>query len=111
MTSVFRLSFDICSLYTARLRFFRFHGRQLDFRQNDTVDLVGDCTIEKPIPENIGVDTKIMFLSSRTAEIEGVPLPPPAVRVTNLVQLSSQLVKMFLAIIINIQIKNIYFVT
>ena len=64
---------------------FRFHGRHLDFRQNDTVDFVGDGTIEKPTPENIGVDTKIMFLSSRIAEIEGggANLHPLALRVTN----------------------------
>ena len=61
-------------MYTAILRFFRFHGRHLDFRQNGTVDFVGDGTIEKPTPENIGVDTKITFLSGRIAEIEwGVP--------------------------------------
>ena len=34
--------------------FFRFRGRYLDFRQNDTVDFVGDGTIEKPTPENMG---------------------------------------------------------
>ena len=48
-------------------------GGHLDFRQNDTVDFVGDGTIEKPTPENIGVDTKIMFLSCRIAEIDGLP--------------------------------------
>ena len=58
-------------MYTAILRFFRFHGRHLDFRQNGTVDFVGDGTIEKPTPENIGVDTEIMSLSGRIAEIEG----------------------------------------
>ena len=71
MTSLFRHSFNISSVYTAILRYIRFHGRHLDFRQNDTVDFVGDGTIEKPTPENIGVDTKIMFLSCRIAEIEG----------------------------------------
>ena len=71
MTSLFRHSFNISSVYTAILRFFRFHGRHLDFRQNGTVDFVGDGTIEKPTPENIGVDTKITFLSGRIAEIEG----------------------------------------
>ena len=77
-------------MYNAGFRFFRFHGRHLDFRPNDTADFVGDGTIEKTTPENIGVDTKIMFLSSRIAEIEGgvqVPPPHPAVRVTNLVRL------------------------
>ena len=49
---------------------FGFQVRHLDFRQNDTVDFVGDGTIEKPTPENIGVDTKIMFLSCQIAEIE-----------------------------------------
>ena len=42
--------------------FFRFHGRHLDFGQNNTLDFVGDGTSEKPTPENIGVDTKIMSL-------------------------------------------------
>jgi len=32
-------------------RFFCFHGRHLDFRQNNTLDFVGDGTIEKPTPE------------------------------------------------------------
>ena len=42
------------------------------------MDFVGDGTIEKPTPENIGVDTKIMFLSCRIAEIEGgASLHPP----------------------------------
>ena len=49
-------------------------------------DFVGDGTIEKPTPENIGVDTKIMFLSRRTAEIED---PPPALRVTKFGPLSA----------------------
>ena len=40
-----------------------------EFRQNDTVYFVGDGTTEKPTTENIGVDTKIMFLSCRIAEI------------------------------------------
>ena len=40
-------------VYTARLRYLRFHGRHLDFRQNDTVDFVGDDTIKKPTPENV----------------------------------------------------------
>ena len=34
-------------------------------------DFVGYGTIEKSTPENVGIDTKIMFLSSRIAEIEG----------------------------------------
>ena len=49
---------------------FRIHVRHLDFRQNDTAYLVGDGTIEKPISENICLDTKIMFLSRRMAEID-----------------------------------------
>ena len=49
---------------------FPFHVRHLDFRQNGTVYLVGDGTIEKPTPENICVDTKIVFLSCRIAEIK-----------------------------------------
>jgi len=57
---------------TVRIWYFRFHVRHLDFRQNDTEDFFGDGTIEKPTPENMGVDTKIMFLSCRIAEIEGV---------------------------------------
>ena len=67
-------------MYTAILRFYCFRGRHLDFRQNDTVDFVGDGTVEKSTPENMGVDTKIMFLSGRIAEIEGVGCkfaPPP----------------------------------
>ena len=80
-------------MYTAILRYIRFHGRHLDFRQNDkhTVDFVGNCTVEKPAPENIGVDTKIMLLSSRIAEIEGVQCTPPtpALRVTNSVRLTA----------------------
>ena len=36
------------SVYTARLRYFRLHVRHLDVQQNDTVDYVGDGTIEKP---------------------------------------------------------------
>ena len=55
MASLFRFLFNIYSVYTARLRYFRFHVRHLDFRQNDTVDFVGDGTIEKPTPENIGI--------------------------------------------------------
>jgi len=50
---------------------FPFHVRHIDFRQNDTVYFVGGGIIEKPTPENIGVDTKIMFVSCRIAEIEG----------------------------------------
>ena len=73
-------------MYTAILRFFRFYGRHLDFRQNGTVDFVSDGTIEKPTPENIGVDTKITFLSGWIAEIEG-GANPPAVRVTKSVRL------------------------
>ena len=49
---------------------FGFQVRHLDFRQNDTVYFVGDGTIEKPTPENIGVNTKITFLSCPIAEIE-----------------------------------------
>jgi hypothetical protein len=78
-------------MYTARLRYFRFYVRHLDFRQNYTVDFVGDGTIEKPTPENIGVDTKIRFLSCRIAEIEGGCkfAPPPALRVTKSARLSA----------------------
>ena len=53
MTSLFGRRFNIYSVYTARLWYFRFHGRHLDFRQNDGVDFVGDGTIEKPTHENI----------------------------------------------------------
>ena len=35
------------------------------------MDFFGSGTVEKIVPENIGVDTKIMFLSGRIAEIEG----------------------------------------
>ena len=77
MASLFRLLFYNYSVYTARLLCFRLHVRHLDFRQNDTMDFVGDGTIEKPTPENIGVDTKIMFLSCRIAEIEGVQVCTP----------------------------------
>ena len=41
----------------------------LYFRRNDTVDFVGDGTIEKPTTETIGVDTEIMFPSCGRAEI------------------------------------------
>ena len=52
-------------------------GGHLDFRQNDTVYFVGDGTIEKPTPENIGVDTKITFLSCPIGlvEIDGSLVP------------------------------------
>ena len=45
------------------------------FRRNDTVDFVGDGTVEKPTTENIAVDTEIMFPSYQRAEIEGCHLP------------------------------------
>ena len=45
--------------------------RNLDLRQNGTVDFVSDSTIGKPTHENMGVDTKIMFLTCRIAEIKG----------------------------------------
>jgi len=82
----------VSTLYTARLCHFSFHGRHLDFQQNNTVDFVGD---EKPTPENIGVDTKInMFLSSQIAEIGldggGVQTPHNlALSVTHSVRLSA----------------------
>ena len=41
----------------------------LYFRRNDTVDFVGDGTVEKPTTETIGVDTEIMFPSCGRAEI------------------------------------------
>ena len=43
----------------------------LYFRRNDTVDFVGDGTVEKPITETIEVDTEIMFPSCGRAEIYG----------------------------------------
>ena len=93
MTSLFRHSFNISSVYNARLRFFRFHGRHLDFPQNDTVDFVGDVTVEKPTHGNIEVDTKIKLISSRIAEIEGgvgvASLTPPALYVTKFGPLSA----------------------
>jgi hypothetical protein len=39
--------------------------------KKDTINFVGDGTIEKPTPENVGVDTKIIPQSCRGAEIEG----------------------------------------
>ena len=43
----------------------------LYFRRNDTVDFVGDGTVEKPTTETIEVDTEIMFPSCGRAEIYG----------------------------------------
>ena len=54
------------------------------------MDLVGDGTIEKPIPENMGIDTGIMSLAGRGAKIEGgAKLHPPALYVTESVRLSA----------------------
>ena len=54
---------------------FQITGRRMDyglyFRRNDTVDFVGDGTVEKPTTETIGVDTEIMFPSCGRAEIYG----------------------------------------
>ena len=50
---------------------FRFPVRHLDFRQNGASDKVGTNTVEIFDPENIGVDTEIMFVSRRVPKLEG----------------------------------------
>ena len=56
----------------------------LDFRWKEGSDFFADGTIEKPVPENGGVDTGIVSLSGRWAKLEGGCkfAPPPAVGVT-----------------------------
>ena len=50
---------------------FRFLVRHLDFRENGASDKVGTNTVENLDPENIGVDTEIMFVSRRVPKLEG----------------------------------------
>jgi len=62
----------------------RFPVRHLDFRENGASDKVGTNTVEIFDPENIGVDTRIMFVSRRVPKLEGgcnFAPPPRAVRV------------------------------
>ena len=56
----------------------------MDFRWKEGSDFFADGTIEKPVPENGGVDTGIKSLSGRWAKLEGGANlhPPPAVGVT-----------------------------
>ena len=62
---------------------FRFPVRHLDFRQNGASDKVGTNTVEIFDPENIGVDTEIMFVSRQVPKLEGGCnfASPPAVGV------------------------------
>ena len=62
---------------------FRFLVRHLDFRENGASDKVGTNTVENLDPENIGVDTGIMFVSRRLPKLEEVATlqPAPAVSV------------------------------
>ena len=84
------VKFEEHTTHTVIQQYFRFHGRHLGFRQNGPADFFGSGTVEKLTPENMGVDTKIMFLSGRIAEIEGVArLPPPALYVTKFGPLSA----------------------
>ena len=77
--------------YTVIQQYFRFHGRHLEFRQNGSADFFGSGTVEKLTQENMGIDTKIMFLSGRIAEIEGGGkfATPPALYVTKFGPLSA----------------------
>ena len=57
---------------------FRFSAAILDLRLNGTVYKIGDTTIKKFDPENMGVAAGISFLSALELEIHmGVILPPP----------------------------------
>ena len=65
----------MCVLFFTR---FRFLVRHLDFRENGASDKVGTNTVENLDPENIGVDTEIMFVSRRVPKLEGAAtLHPP----------------------------------
>jgi len=55
---------------------FVFADAILDFWLPVSSDSISDGAIEKFTPENIGIDTGIMFLSPRIAELL-VTLPPP----------------------------------
>ena len=59
--------------------------RHLDFRENGASDKVGTNTVENLDPENIRVDTEIMFVSRRVPKLGGgggaATLHPHAVRV------------------------------
>ena len=58
--------------------YFRFSAAILDLRLNGTVYKIGDTTIKKFDPENMGVAAGISFLSALELEIPlGVILPPP----------------------------------
>jgi len=68
-----------------------FSAAILDFWLPVSSDSVSEGAIEKFTPENIGVDTGIVFLSRRIAELLGggnFTTPPPAVRVTKFGPLS-----------------------
>ena len=59
-------------------RFRFFPAAILDFRWKEGSDFFADGTIEKPVPENGGVDTGIVSLSGRWAKLEGgANLHPP----------------------------------
>ena len=71
----------MCVLFFTR---FRFLVRHLDFWQNGASDKVGTSTVGIHDPENIGVDTRIMFVSRRVPKLEGMQqCLMRAVRVTN----------------------------
>jgi len=70
------------------------------YRQNDMVYFVGDGSIEKTTPENIYLDTKIMFLSCRIAEIEG-SVQTSALRVTNILSSSPRVNKSMSLYVVN----------
>ena len=57
----------MCVLFFARFRFF---VRHLDFREKGASDKVGTNTVEILDPENIVVDTRIMFVSRRVPKLE-----------------------------------------
>lgn len=58
---------------------FRFSAAILDLRLNGTVYKIGDTTIKKFDPENMGVAAGISFLSALELEIHlgGNSTPPP----------------------------------
>jgi len=58
----------MCVLFFTR---FRLLVRHLDFTENGASDKVGTDTVEILDPENIGVDTRIMFVSRRVLKLEG----------------------------------------
>ena len=56
----------------------------MDFQWKEWSDFFADGTIEKPVPENVGVDTGIMSLGGPWAKLDGGCkfAPPLAVGVT-----------------------------